>query len=57
MLDHIGIFVSDTARRFRFFEATLAPLGIVVREPQRHWGSIVMSGPNLTLPVDRARGR
>ena len=36
MLDHIGIFVSDTERSFRFFEATLAPLGIMVRERQRH---------------------
>jgi hypothetical protein len=38
MFDHIGIFVSDTARSFPFFEKALAPLGIVVRERQRHWG-------------------
>lgn len=44
MLDHIGIFVSDTALSFPFFEAALAPLGILVRERQREWGSIVMSG-------------
>src|SRR5215510_725127 len=43
MFDHIGIFVSDTARSFPFFEKALAPLGIVVRERQRKWGSIVMS--------------
>lgn len=43
MFDHIGIFVSDTERSFRFFEKSLAPLGIVVRERQRKWGSIVMS--------------
>ncbi|HET7624850.1 MAG TPA: VOC family protein [Verrucomicrobiae bacterium] len=43
MIDHIGIFVSDTERSFRFFEKALAPLGIVVRERQRKWGSIVMS--------------
>ena len=44
MFDHIGIFVSDTARSFPFYEAALAPLGIVVRERQRHWGSIIMTG-------------
>jgi catechol 2,3-dioxygenase-like lactoylglutathione lyase family enzyme len=44
MLDHVGIFVSETARSFSFYESTLAPLGIVVRERQRQWGSIVMSG-------------
>jgi len=43
MFDHIGIFVSDTERSFRFFENALAPLGIVVRERQWQWGSIVMS--------------
>jgi catechol 2,3-dioxygenase-like lactoylglutathione lyase family enzyme len=43
MFDHIGIFVSDTERSFRFFEKSLAPLGIVVRERQKKWGSIVMS--------------
>ena len=43
MFDHIGIFVSNTDRSFRFFEKSLAPLGIVVRERQRKWGSIVMS--------------
>ncbi|MCW5558583.1 MAG: VOC family protein [Verrucomicrobiae bacterium] len=43
MFDHIGIFVSDTGRSFRFFERALAPLGVLVRERQRHWGSIVMS--------------
>src|SRR5262245_24847568 len=43
MFDHIGIFVSDTERSFRFFEMALAPLGILVRERQRQWGSIVMS--------------
>src|SRR6266478_6841249 len=43
MFDHIGIFVSDTARSFAFFEKALAPLGVVVRERQRKWGSIVMS--------------
>jgi len=43
MFDHIGIFVSDTERSFRFFEKTLAPLDIVVRERQPKWGSIVMS--------------
>lgn len=46
MLDHIGIFVSDADRSFPFFEAALAPLGVVVRERQPHWGSIIMSGPN-----------
>src|SRR5262245_45329476 len=44
MFDHVGIFVSDTARSFPFYEAALAPLGIVVRERQEHWGSIVMTG-------------
>lgn len=44
MFDHIGIFVSDTARSFPFYEAALAPLGIVVRERQIHWGSVVMTG-------------
>jgi catechol 2,3-dioxygenase-like lactoylglutathione lyase family enzyme len=43
MFDHIGVFVSDTDRSFRFFELALAPLGILVRERQRKWGSIVMS--------------
>jgi catechol 2,3-dioxygenase-like lactoylglutathione lyase family enzyme len=43
MFDHIGIFVSDTARSFRFFERALAPLGILIRERQPKWGSIVMS--------------
>lgn len=44
MFDHIGIFVSDPARSFPFYEAALAPLGIVVRERQTEWGSIVMTG-------------
>src|SRR5262245_27433080 len=44
MFDHLGIFVSDTTRSFRFFEHALAPLGIVIRERQRAWGSIVMGG-------------
>jgi catechol 2,3-dioxygenase-like lactoylglutathione lyase family enzyme len=43
MLDHVGIFVSDSKRSFPFFEKALAPLGIVVRERQEQWGSIVMS--------------
>jgi catechol 2,3-dioxygenase-like lactoylglutathione lyase family enzyme len=43
MIDHIGIFVSDTSKSFPFYEHVLAPLGIVVRERQEHWGSIVMS--------------
>jgi catechol 2,3-dioxygenase-like lactoylglutathione lyase family enzyme len=43
MFDHIGIFVTDTARSFPFFEKALAPLGIVVRERQKKWGSMVMS--------------
>jgi catechol 2,3-dioxygenase-like lactoylglutathione lyase family enzyme len=42
MFDHVGIFVSDTAKSFPFYEQALAPLGIVVRERQRRWGSIVM---------------
>jgi catechol 2,3-dioxygenase-like lactoylglutathione lyase family enzyme len=46
MFDHVGIFVSDTARSFPFYEAALAPLGMLVRERQKHWGSIVMTGPN-----------
>lgn len=50
MFDHIGIFVSDTSRSFPFYEAALAPLGIVVRERQKHWGSIVMTGPNFRPP-------
>ena len=45
MFDHIGIFVTDTAKSFAFYEAALAPLGLVVRERQRQWGSIVMAGP------------
>ena len=53
MLDHIGIFVSDTHRSFPFFEAALAPLGIVVRERQRHWGSIIMSA-FLVMAPERA---
>jgi catechol 2,3-dioxygenase-like lactoylglutathione lyase family enzyme len=44
MFDHVGIFVSDTAVSFPFYEAALAPLGIVVRERQTQWGSIVMAG-------------
>jgi len=47
MFDHVGIFVSDTARSFPFYENALAPLGIVVRERQAQWGSIVMSGPDF----------
>lgn len=43
MFDHVGIFVSDTEKSFPFFEKALAPLGIVVRERQEQWGSIVMS--------------
>jgi catechol 2,3-dioxygenase-like lactoylglutathione lyase family enzyme len=43
MIDHIGIFVSGTEQSFRFFEKSLAPLGILVRERQRNWDSIVMS--------------
>src|SRR5262245_8965768 len=46
MLDHVGFFVSDTTLSFPFYEAALAPLGIVVRERQRHRGSIVMTGPS-----------
>lgn len=44
MFDHVGFFVSDPARSFPFYEAALAPLGIVVRERQKAWGSIVMRG-------------
>src|SRR5205085_1819982 len=44
MFDHIGIFVTDTDRSFRFFEKALAPLGISIRERQPHWGSMVMGG-------------
>ena len=44
MFDHVGIFVSDPARSFPFYEHALAPLGILVRERQTQWGSIVMSG-------------
>lgn len=44
MFDHVGLFVSDSARSFPFYEAALAPLGIVVRERQKAWGSIVMTG-------------
>jgi catechol 2,3-dioxygenase-like lactoylglutathione lyase family enzyme len=44
MIDHIGIFVSDTDRSFRFFERALAPLGVVIRERQVKWGSILMGG-------------
>ncbi|WP_332888436.1 VOC family protein [Allosphingosinicella deserti] len=29
MLDHIGLAVSDLARSRRFYEAALAPLGIL----------------------------
>lgn len=43
MFDHIGIFVTNTERSFPFFEKSLAPLGILVRERQPQWGSIVMS--------------
>ena len=43
MFDHVGIFVSNTELSFRFFEKSLAPLGIVVRERQKKWGSMVMS--------------
>jgi catechol 2,3-dioxygenase-like lactoylglutathione lyase family enzyme len=46
MLDHVGIFVTDTSKSFPFYEAALGALGIVVRERQRHWGSIVMTGEN-----------
>ena len=38
MFDHVGIFVTDTERSFRFFEKALAPLGIVVRQRQAEWG-------------------
>jgi catechol 2,3-dioxygenase-like lactoylglutathione lyase family enzyme len=44
MIDHLGIFVSDPARSFPFYENVLAPLGILVRERNPHWGSIIMSG-------------
>ena len=50
MFDHVGIFVSDTTRSFPFYEAALAPLGIAVRERQKQWGSIVMTGPNFRPP-------
>lgn len=45
MLDHMGIFVSNTDRSFRFFEAAVAPLGIVVRERQRNHNQ--SPGPTL----------
>jgi catechol 2,3-dioxygenase-like lactoylglutathione lyase family enzyme len=44
MIDHLGIFVSDTARSFPFYEKALAPLGILVRERNPNWGSIIMTG-------------
>ncbi len=44
MFDHIGIFVTDPARSFPFFERALAPLGIVVWQRQPQWGSMVMGG-------------
>jgi catechol 2,3-dioxygenase-like lactoylglutathione lyase family enzyme len=50
MFDHVGIFVSEPARSFPFYEAALAPLGIAVRERQEQWGSIVMTGPNCRPP-------
>src|SRR5882724_4847731 len=43
MFDYIGIFVFYIELSFPFFEKSLAPLGIVVRERQPKWGSIVMS--------------
>jgi hypothetical protein len=51
MFDHIGIFVTDTALSFPFFEKALAPLGILVRERQREWGSIVMSSEEWPLTL------
>src|SRR5262245_37915418 len=43
MIDHLGIFVSDPARSFPFYEKALTPLGIFVRERNPHWRSIIMS--------------
>jgi len=56
VFDHIGIFVSNTERSFHFFEKSLAPLGIVVRERQRKWGSIV-SHLSRGMSFDRLVGK
>lgn len=44
MFDHVGIFVTDPARSYPFYEAALAPLGIIVHERHAEWGSILMAG-------------
>lgn len=44
MFDHVGIFVSDTARSFLFYERCLEPLGIRIVERQTEWGSVIFAG-------------
>jgi hypothetical protein len=44
MIDHLGIFVSDPGRSFPFYEKSLEPLGILVRERNPDWGSIILAG-------------
>jgi hypothetical protein len=56
MLDHVGFSVSDSARSFPFYEAALAPLGIIVRERQKEWGSIVMTGERWPFLWGRPAG-
>lgn len=44
MFDHIGIFVSDSARGIAFFEHCLAPLGITIAQRQPEFGAAIFSG-------------
>jgi catechol 2,3-dioxygenase-like lactoylglutathione lyase family enzyme len=48
MLDHIGLAVSDLDRSRAFYEAALAPIGLVLLKTQEHndvGGRVVMFGP------------
>jgi catechol 2,3-dioxygenase-like lactoylglutathione lyase family enzyme len=53
MLDHIGLAVSDLTRSRAFYEAALAPLGlVVVMEAQNDiGGTAVMFGPEGKEPI------
>ncbi|WP_397381250.1 VOC family protein [Prosthecobacter sp.] len=44
MFDHLGIFVSDSARSIAFFERCLAPLGITIAQRQPEWEAAIFSG-------------
>ncbi len=58
MFDHIGIFVSDSARSISFYERCLAPLGIAIAQRQPEWGAAIFSGASASpfLWVGPAQG-